>query len=227
MTASIPYADELDPFLDLELPSGWVRGLLEPLSMSFRQDDSLENSLFEALTGSAPDSSPASNAVVFTYLSGYDPGVDRPMDSNRQLSIKYVAGQEVFGVRATFDEGTVETVENACDWLELAMSRVEQVMDRRRRFRVALSDIHGLGTQGIGNLREEYESLSAVASATEAELVEIPYVTEDLAPEVLTAAEQFDGTVPTAPGDRAVDRADDPLVINTSELRPFDELFES
>jgi vacuolar-type H+-ATPase subunit F/Vma7 len=98
----------------------------------------------------------------------------------------------VFGVRATFDEGTVETVEDACDWLELVMSCVEQEMDRRRRFRVALSDIHGLGTQGIGNLREEYESLSAVAAATEAEPVEIPYVTEDLAPEMLTAAEQFD-----------------------------------
>lgn len=107
------------------------------------------------------------------------------------------------------------------------MSCVEQEMDRRRRFRVALSDIHGLGTQGIGNLREEYESLSAVAAATEAEPVEIPYVTEDLAPEMLTAAEQFDRTVPTAPGDRAADRTDNPLVINTSELRPFDELFEN
>ena len=133
----------------------------------------------------------------------------------------------MFGVRATFDEGTVETVEDACDWLELVMSCVEQEMDRRRRFRVALSDIHGLGTQGIGNLREEYESLSAVAAATEAEPVEIPYVTEDLAPEMLTAAEQFDRTVPTAPGDRAADRTDNPLVINTSELRPFDELFEN
>ena len=61
--------------------------------------------LSEALTGSASDSSPVSNAVVFTYLSGYDPGVDRPMGSDRQLSVKYVAEQDVFGVRATFDEG--------------------------------------------------------------------------------------------------------------------------
>jgi hypothetical protein len=55
----------------------------------------------------------------------------------------------------------------------------------------------------------------------------VKYVAEHLAPEVLTAAGQFDGTVPTAPGDRAADRTDNPLVINTSELRPFDELFEN
>ena len=107
------------------------------------------------------------------------------------------------------------------------MARVEQEMDHRRRFWVALSDSHGLGPRGIGNLCEEYESLSAVAAATEAELVEIPYVTEYQAPKVLTSAEQFDGTVPTAPGDRAADRTDNPLVINISELRPFDELFEN
>jgi hypothetical protein len=106
------------------------------------------------------------------------------------------------------------------------MPRVEQEMDRRNRFWVALSDIHGLRQQGIGNLRERYESLDAVAEATEAELTEIAYVTEDLAPGVVTAAEQFDGTVPTATGDRAADRADDPLVVDTSDLRPFSDLFE-
>jgi hypothetical protein len=85
MAAPISYADELDPFLALELSSGWVRGLLEPLSGSFRSDDPLESALFEALTGSKPDSTPTSNAVIFTYLAGYDPGTDRPMDSERQL----------------------------------------------------------------------------------------------------------------------------------------------
>jgi len=226
MPSPIPYADELDPFLALELPSGWVRGLLEPLSVSVSSDDTLESALFEAMTGTSPDLEPASNAVVFTYLGGYDPRVDRPMDSERRLSITYVAEQDVFGVRAAFDEELVETAADACDWLERAMHRVEQEMDHRRRFWVALSDIHGLGQQGIGNLRERYESLDAVAVATETELTDIPYVTDDLAPEVVEAAEQFDGTVPTAPGDRAADRADDPLVVDTSDLRPFGELFE-
>jgi hypothetical protein len=92
------------------------------------------------------------------------------MDSERRLSIKYVAKQDVFGVRAAFDEGLVGTVVDACGWPERAMHRVGQEMDRRNRFWVALSDIHGLGQQGIGNLREKYESLEAVAEATEAEL---------------------------------------------------------
>ena len=50
MQSPIPHVDELDPFLALELPSGWVRGLLEPLSMSLRSDDALESALFEELT---------------------------------------------------------------------------------------------------------------------------------------------------------------------------------
>lgn len=227
MAAPISHADELDPFLALELPSGWVRGLLEPLSGPFRSDDPLESALFESLTGSKPDSAPTSNTVIFTYLAGYDPGIDRPMDSERQLSIKYVAERDAFGVSAAFDEGLVETAADARDWLARVMPRVEREMDHRRRFWVALSDIHGLGQQGIGNLHEEYESLDAVAAATETELTEIPYVTDDLAPEVMTAAEQFDGTVPTAPGDQAVDCADDPLVVDTSDLRPFSDLFEN
>jgi hypothetical protein len=227
MDAPISHADELDPFLALDLPSGWVRGLLEPLSGPFRSDDPLESALFEALTGSKPDPAPTSNTVIFTYLAGYDPGIDRPMDSERQLSIKYVAERDAFRVSAAFDEGLVETAADARDWLVRAMPRVESEMDHRRRFWVALSDIHGLGQRGIGNLHEQYESLDTVAEPTEAELTEIPYVTDDLAPEVVTAADQFDGTVPTAPGDQAADCADDPLVIDTSDLRPFSDLFES
>lgn len=185
------------------------------------------SALFEALTGSKPDSAPTSNTVIVTYLAGYDPGIDRPMDSERQLSIKYVAKRDAFGVSAAFDEGLIETTADARDWLARVMPRVEREMDHRHRFWVALSDIHGLGQQGIGNLHEDYESLDAVAAATETELTEIPYVTDDLAPEVMTAAEQFDGTVPTAPGDQAVDCADDPLVVDTSDLRPFSDPFEN
>ena len=227
MVAPISHADELDPFLALDLPSGWVRGLLEPPSGSFQSDDPLESALFEALTGSKLDPEPTSNTVIFTYLAGYDPGIDRPMDSERQLSIKYVAEQDAFGVSATFDEGLVETATDACDWLSRVMTRVEREMDHRRRFWVPLSDIHSLGQQGIGNLHDQYESLDAVAEATEAELTEIRYVTDDLAPEVVTATEQFDGTVSNAPGDQAADCADDPLVVDSSDLRPFSDLFES
>lgn len=227
MAAPISHVDELDPFLALDLPSGWVRGLLEPLSGSFRSDDPLESALFKTLTGSKPDSAPTSNAVIFTYLAGYDPSIDRPMDGERQLSIKYVAERDAFGVNAAFDEDLAETAVDARDWLERAMPRVEREMDHRRHFWMALSDIHGLGQQGISNLHEEYESLDSVAAATETELIEIPYVTADLAPEVVTAAEQFDGTVPTAPGDQAADCANDPLVIDISDIRPFSDLFEN
>ena len=76
-------------------------------------------------------------------------------------------------------------------------------------------------------MHEEYGSLDSVAAATETELIEIPYVTADLAPEVVTAAEQFDGTVLTAPGDQAADCANDPLVIDISDIRPFSDLFEN
>lgn len=76
------------------------------------------------------------------------------------------------------------------------------------------------------NLYEEYDTLEAVGTATQSELREIAYVTADLAPEVLVACEQWDGPVPEAPGDRVAEDADDPLVVDSNDLRPLGHLFE-
>jgi ERCC4-type nuclease len=88
-----------------------------------------------------------------------------------------------------------------------------------------LSDIDGLGKAGIGNLLDEYGTVEAVRDATEDELVEIAYVTEELAPAVMRACNQWDESVPEAPGNRAARRADDPLAVDDSQLRPFSHLF--
>jgi hypothetical protein len=104
--------------------------------------------------------------------------------------------------------------------------QVEAQVDRWNRLWSALSGIHGLGPAGINNLAEEYGTLKAVGTATESELTEIAYITADLAPEVVTACEHWDGQIPDAPGDRVATDADDPLVVDRSVLRPLGHLFE-
>ena len=106
-----------------------------------------------------------------------------------------------------------------------AHPQVEAKVDTWNRLWSALSGIHGLGSAGINNLYDEYGTLEAVGTATEAELSEIAYITADLAPEVVAACEQSDGRVPDAPGDQVATDADDPLVVDRSDLRPLGHLF--
>lgn len=226
MSAQIDYADELDPLLAVELPPGWVRGLRKPVSMLLSEDASqAERALLEDLIGDLSEQPSVATQLVFAYLGGYDPSTERPMRNERRVGVKYIPDRDAFAVTAEFDEGLVDTADDVEDWLDSVLPRVERELDERRRLWVTLSDIHSLGRQGIGNLYDEYGSVESVASAIEAELVDVPYVTADLAPEVLTACEQFDGTVPTAPGEDVAADADDPLVIEEG-LRPFAFLFD-
>ncbi|UOO95148.1 hypothetical protein MUK72_00115 [Halococcus dombrowskii] len=118
------------------------------------------------------------------------------------------------------------SVDGVIDWLSEMIPQVESEVDTWNRLWGALSGIHGLGPAGINNLAEEYGTLKAVGTATEAELSEIAYITADLAPEVVAACEQWDRQVPDAPGDRVATDADDPLVVDRSVLRPLGHLFE-
>ena len=127
-------------------------------------------------------------------------------------------------VESEFDEGIAISTDEVEEWLIRVMPLVEDEMDAWRQLWVVLSDIDGLGKAGIGNLLDEYGTVESVRDATEDELVEIAYVTEELAPAVMRACNQWDESVPEAPGYRAARRADDPLAVDDSRLRPFDHL---
>jgi len=246
MTIPIEYVDELDPFLSIELPDGWVRALVKhPLQAVDGEPTELDQIFARDLSPSLPDE-PRSTKMLFVYLDGYDPSTDRPMDHERKIKIGYFDSADIhemalgydeyqdiqpdelndcYALESGFDEGIVISADEVEEWLTRVIPKVEDEMDAWRELWVVLSDIDGLGKAGIGNLFDEYGTIGSIKDATEAELVEIAYVTEDLAPAVLTACDQWDGTVPEAPGNKAARRADDPLAIDDSQLRPFTDLF--
>lgn len=226
MTAPIEYTEELDPLLSLDLPSGWVRGLIQhPLQAVSGEPTAIDRLFAQDLSPELPEE-PIATQLLFVYLRGYEPSNERPMRPDRRVTVGYFPSADQFVVQSQDDQHRVASVDGVKDWLAETIPQVESEVDTWNRLWSALSDIHGLGPAGIKNLYEEYGTLAAVETATEAELTEIPYITADLAPEVLAACEQWDGPVSEAPGDRAANDADDPLVIDRSALRPLGHLFE-
>jgi hypothetical protein len=169
---------------------------------------------------------PIATQLLFVYLRGYEPSNERPMRSDRRVTVGYFPSVDQFVVQWVDDQYRVATAEGVQQWLSETIPQVESEVDTWNQLWSALSEIHGLGPAGIKNLYEEYGTLETVGTATEDELTEIPYITADLAPEVLTACEQWEGPSPEAPGDRAAKDADDPLVVDRSALRPLGHLFD-
>ena len=226
MVIPIEYVDELDPFLSIELHAGWVRALIEhPLQAISGEPTEIDRMFAKNLSPGLPEE-PISTQLLFAYLHGYEPSTERPMKPERRVTVAYFPSKDIYAVESEFGEAAANSADKLKDQLAKAMSEVETEMDDWRRLWVVLSDIHGLGQAGIGNLFDEYGTVGAVKNATEDELAEIPYITEDLAPEVLSACNHWDGTVPEAPGDEAAREVDDPLTIDTSQLRPLRHLFE-
>lgn len=164
--------------------------------------------------------------LLFAYLHGYEPNSERPMKPGRRVTVAYFPPKGTYAIESEFGENVATSVGEVEDWLAEAISQVETEIDAWRQLWVCLSDIHGLGKEGIGNLFDEYGPVEAVTGTPEDELTEVPYITADLAPKVLSACKQWVGTVPEAPGDAAARDADDPLAIDTSQLRPLGHLFE-
>lgn len=226
MTVPIAYADELDPLLSMELPSGWIRGLIKhPLQAISGEPRPIDRLFAADLVPEHPDD-PIATQLLFVYLRGYDPSNERPMRSDRRVVVGYFPAQDQFVGESLGDQYRMATAERVQEWFAETVPQVESTIDEWNRLRGVLSEIHGLGPAGIKNLYEEYETLAVVGTVSEAELTEIPYITADLASEVLAACEQWDGTIPKAPGDRAAANADDPLVIDRNALRPLGHLFE-
>ncbi len=226
MGIPIEYVDELDPFLSIELPAGWVRALIEhPLQAISGEPTEIVRLFAQDLSPDLPEE-PISTQLLFVYLHGYDSSTGRQMKPERRVTVAYFPSKEIYAVESEFREAAANSPDELKDQFAKALSGVETEMDDWRRLWVVLSDIHGLSQAGISNLFDEYGTVEAIKDATENELIEIPYITEDLAPGVLSACNQWNGAVPEASGDEAAREADDPLTVDTSQLRPLNHLFE-
>lgn len=227
MTDPIEYTEELDPLLSLDLPFGWVHGLIQHPFQSIPEEPTAIDRLFvQDLSPELPEE-PIATQLFFVYLRGYEPSNERPMRPDRRVTVGYFPSLNQFGVQSQDDQYRVATVDSVKKWLSETIPQVESKVDTWNQLWGVLSEIHGLGPAGINNLYDEYGTLEAVGTATESELEEIAYITADLAPKVLTACNQWDGSIPEAPGDQAAKDADEPLVIDRNDLRPLSHLFEN
>jgi hypothetical protein len=227
MTDPIEYTEELEPLLSLALPSGWVRGLIQhPLQAVSGEPTAIDRLFAQDLSPERLEE-PIATQLLFVYLRGYEPSNERPMRSDRRVTVGYFPSTDQFGVQSLDDQYRVASVDGVTEWLTEAIPQVELEVDAWNQLWGVLSEIHGLGPAGINNLHEEYGTLETVGTATESELSDIAYITADLAPEILAACEQWDGSIPEAPGDRVAKDADDPLVIDRSDLRPLSHIFEN
>lgn len=225
MTDHIEYIEELDPILSVDLPSGWVRGLVQhPLQAVSGEPTAIDRMFAREFSPEHPEE-PIVTQLLLVYLHGYEPSTERPMRPDRRVTAGYVPSADRFVVQSQDDQHPVASVDGVKEWMDETIPQVESEVDSWNRLWSALSGIHGLGSAGIRNLYEEYDTLEAVGTATESELREIAYVTADLAPEVSAACEKWDGPVPDAPGDQLAEDADDPLVVDSSDLRPLGHLF--
>lgn len=226
MSDPIEYTKELDPIPSVDLPSGRVRGLIQhPLQAVSGEPTAIDRMFVRDLSPELPEE-PIATQLLLTYLHGYEPSTERPLRPDRRVTVGYVPSADRFVVQSRDDQHRVASVDGVEEWVDETIPQVESEVDRWNRLWSALSGIHGLGPAGIRNLYEEYDTLEAVGTATESELREIAYVTDDLAPEVLAACVQWDGPVPDASGDRVAEEAADPLVVDSSDLRPLGHLFE-
>lgn len=98
MTDPIEYTEALDPLLSLELSSGWVRGLIQhPLQAVSGDPTPIDRQFARELAPELP-AEPIATQLLFVYLRGYEPNTERPMRSERRITVGYFPSMEQFVV---------------------------------------------------------------------------------------------------------------------------------
>ena len=131
MTAPIEYTEALDPLLSLELPLGWVRGLIQhPLQAVSGEPTTLDRQFARDLAPELP-AEPIATQLLFVYLSGYEPSTERPMRSDRRIIVGYFPSAEQFVVQSQDDQYRVASVDGVIDWLSETIPQVEAVVSAK------------------------------------------------------------------------------------------------
>lgn len=98
MTDPIDYTEALDPLLSVELPSGWMRGLIQhPLQVISGDPTAIDRQFARDLAPELP-AEPIATQLLFVYLHGYEPNTERPMRSERRVTVGYFPSMEQFVV---------------------------------------------------------------------------------------------------------------------------------
>ena len=212
---TVKYASELDPLLELSLPSDWlVAVILEP-GQSPADSDRSEDRLLGQLLSSGNDQQIVASRVTFLYCRGFEPDPETPMRDN-QISVRYDSENAQYELSSVLAETTVSTADGVIEWVDEQFPAVETFVDVYLTLIELADDIHGLGQAGIRGLIETFETLDAIQATDLDSLADVPYVDEENATALQTALEETNNVYlshPT-PLEQELRTVDGPLILD-------------
>lgn len=212
---TVEYASELDPLLEMTLPSDWfVAVVLDPgqlLADSNRPEDRL---LGQLLSG-GDDQQIIASRVAFLYYRGIDPNPNAPA-RDKQISVKYDFENAHYELSSVLAETTVSTADAAVDWVDEQFLVAETFVETYLTLLRVAEDIHGLGQTGIRGLVETFETLDAIREADSNALVDVPYVDEENATALQASLEDPDAVEASHPTplEQELRTVDGPLILD-------------
>jgi len=111
---TVKYASELDPLLELSLPSDWlVAVILEP-GQSPADSDRSEDRLLGQLLSSGNDQRIVASRVTFLYYRGFESYSETSMRDN-QILARYDSENAQYELSSVLAEATVSTADEAIE----------------------------------------------------------------------------------------------------------------
>ena len=212
---TIEYASELDPLVDLSLPSNWIVAVVPEPSQVLTESALPEDRLFAELLSGGDGKRVVATRLVFLYYRGIDPDHDSP-PRDTQISVRYQFDDGQYKLASVLESTTISVVEAAKNWLTDQYLAVETYVDTYQVLIDLAQDIRGLGQAGVRNLVEPFETLDGIRHADIATLAEVPYVNAETATALQTALEDVEVGVDDDPTPLELElrTVDEPLILD-------------
>lgn len=212
---TVKYASELDPLLELSLPSDWLVAVVSEPGQLLADSDRPEDRLLGQLLSDGDDQRVIASQVGFLYYRRFNLDSDAPTRDN-QISVRYDSENAQYELSSVLAEATVSTADEAIEWVDKQFPAVETFVDVYLTLIELADDIHGLGQAGIRGLIETFETLDAIQATDLDSIADVPYVDEENATALQTALEEtnsVDLSHPT-PLEQELRTVDGPLILD-------------
>ncbi|MFC4986874.1 helix-hairpin-helix domain-containing protein [Saliphagus infecundisoli] len=212
---TVEYASELDPLLEVTLPSDWLVAIVLKPGQLLADSDRPEDRLLGQLLSGGDDQRIIASQVAFLYYRGIDPDPDAPTRGN-QISVKYDFENAQYELSSVLAETTVSTVDAAVDWVDEQFLATETFVETSLTLMRVAEDIHGLGRTGIRGLVETFETLEGIREANVDALADVPYVDGENATALQAALEDADAIEASHPTplEQELGTVDGPLILD-------------
>lgn len=212
---TVEYASELDPLLELSLPSDWLVAVVPEPGQLLADSDLPEDRLLGQLLSGGDGQRIVASQVAFLYYRGIDPDPDVPTRDN-QISVRYNFENSQYELSSVFAETTVSPADEAVEWVDEQFLAAETFVETYLTLMELAEDIHGLGRTGVRGLVETFETLDAIQGADVDALADVPYVDAENATTLQAALGDSDtvsGSSPT-PLEQELQSIDGPLILD-------------